>query len=210
MGVQKGSPRGAAVPAVLQGWYKSPGPWRHSPLTKTRPMTSQDLFKTGGSFLYRPDETHEYRRQGRCSHQHSEIAEQPLPSCCHREMLPFSALPVFQHEKQSTLSLPTTTTQEVANLLPTPAEKHTAVKRSPLSPCRGWNSSSSSSVLFVLMGTISNSLTIAKVEQQRARKRHQLPVSFPICALEHLPKTYLIIRVLLYQAQPCTGRVNDY
>lgn len=66
------------------------------------------------SFLYRHHETHQYGRgQGRCSHQHTEIAELLLPPCRYgrvlssREKLPSSILPVFQHEVQSTLSLPT-------------------------------------------------------------------------------------------------------
>lgn len=92
-----------------------------------------------------------------------------------------------------------------------PMQKSTQQLRDPL--CRlaeGWNSSSSSSVVLVLMGTESDSSTTAKIEQQRAGKRHQLPVSSPICVLERLPKTFLIIRVLLYQAQHCTGKVNEY
>lgn len=88
--------------------------------------------------------------------------------------------------------------------------KSTQQLRDPLCwLAEGWNSSSSSSVVFVLMGTASKS-TIAKVEQQRDGKRHRLPVCSPSCALEQLPKTFLIIRVLLYQAQHCTGEVSDY
>lgn len=69
-----------------------------------------------------------------------------------------------------------------------PLQKSTQQSRDPLCrPAEGWNSSSSSSVVFVLLGT-----AIAKVEQQRAGKRHRLPMSSPICALEHLPETFLI------------------
>lgn len=187
---------------------------RHLALTKTRPMTSQDLFKTGESFLYRPDETHKYRRQGRCSHQHPEIAELSLPLCSHRSPWSRRSCPsqlcLCFSMRSRAHCLPTTPQVWKWQTCSPPMQKSTQQSRDPLCwPAEGWNSSSSSSVVFVLMGTASN-LTIAKVEQQRAGKRHQLPVHSPICALEHLPKTFLIIRVLLYQAQHCTGKVNDY
>lgn len=72
-----------------------------------------------------------------------------------------------------------------------------------------WNSPSSSYVVFVTGDEpASNLSTIAKVDQQRAGKRYLIPVSSPICALEHLPKNASEIRLLLYQAQHCSGGVN--
>lgn len=186
------------MPALVQGWYKSPGPWRqdiyHSPRQKqANDFTGFIQNRRRESFLYRPDETHQHGRQGRCSHQHTEITELSLPPCCHssswsRKKLPFSVLPEAEH----TLPPHHSRSMKWQTCSP-PMQKRTQQSRDPL--CRlaeGWNSSSSSSVVFVLLGTASNSPTIAKVEQRRAGKRHRLPVSSPICALEHLPKTFLI------------------
>lgn len=66
--------QGAAVPAVVQGWYKSPRPWRQDIYDSPRQKQANDFTgfiqnRRRESFLYRPDETHQYGRQGRCSHQ---------------------------------------------------------------------------------------------------------------------------------------------
>lgn len=151
---------------------------RHLALTKTRPMTSQDLFKTGESFLFFTDLMKHTSTEDREGVLTNTLRLQSCPfhlasqESLEQKQLPFSALPVFQHEKQSMLSLPTTPEACKWQTCSPPMQKSTQQSRDPLYwPAEGWNSSSSSSVVFVLMGTASNS-TIAKVEQQRAGKRH--------------------------------------
>lgn len=163
-------------------------------------MTSQDLFKTGEEkafFTDRMKHTSTEDREGVLTNTqslqsyHFHHAATGVPgagrSCPSEFCLCFSmrsrahspSPQLKKHGKWQTCS--------------PPLQKSTQQSRDPL--CRlaeGWNSSSSSSVVFVLLDTASSSPTIAKVEQQRAGKRHQLPVSSPICALEHLPKTFLM------------------
>lgn len=78
-----------ALPALVQGWYKSPGPWSSTTYTGLPKQEWASDFtgfiqNTRKSLLYRHQETHQYGRgQGRCSPQHAEIAKLLLPSCCH-------------------------------------------------------------------------------------------------------------------------------
>lgn len=64
---------------------------------------------------------------------------------------------VSASEAEHTLPSHHLSNMEVANLLSTYSEKHTAVERSLLCKlAESWNSSSSNSVVFVLQGTASN------------------------------------------------------
>lgn len=89
------------------------------------------------SLLYRHQETHQYRRgQGRCSHQHTEIAELLLlPSCCHgripstRKKVPSSILCVSAWEAEHALLPHCSWSMEAMHLLPSYSGKaHTSLK----------------------------------------------------------------------------------
>lgn len=198
--------QGAAAPVLVQGWYKSPGPWRqgiyHSPRQKqANDFTGFIQNRRRESFLYRPDETPEYRRQGRCSHQHRDCRATtstmlPQESLEQEEAVLLSSACVSAWEAKHSHPPLHLRSMEVANLLPTYVEAHSSQEISSGSLQQAGTHPAAAQWCFVLLGTASNSPTIAKAEQQRAGKRHQLPVNSPICALEHLPKIFHLIWAL--------------